>query len=442
MMRAQFSVSPAACCACAVLGRRGADVHWTSRAFSCAVVFTLVPRTGEENSVLFLAARMRRPYHILIDDGLRGCYNIYIYSYGGGTLKSDYLVVSDRVQEAIDKKMPVIAIETSGIYIGLTGRGVMMDGIGSQGIRLNEGDKLDYFSIAESIEKLIVQNGAVPAMIAIIDGKIHVGLNKDDLTYLSEHHDSLKKVCKSDLPLVLALPQDGVTTLSATMMISSMVGINVITTVGVGGVSDDFADSHHVSADIEEMARGRLVVVATGFSPGSNPEKTHKFLDTHGIPLLGFRSDKYFTPWSDKKEHELRFKVNEPTDIAHTLAVKRSLDIDGSILVLNPPSGLIKDEEGYNTEVYSKYVQEIMNDNATLAAWIAMAISMDLDPNIQNRNSKRSSLPKKEKSMSFEVWLFAVKKFAQNYDVALLIFNNLPDSEKERLRQEYEDTVT
>ena len=109
---------------------------------------------------------------------------------------------------------------------------------------------------------------------------------------------------------------------------------------------------------------------------------------------------------------------------------------------MNPPSGLIKDEEGYNTEVYSKYVQEIMNDNATLAAWIAMAISMDLDPNIQNRNSKRSSLPKKEKSMSFEVWLFAVKKFAQNYDVALLIFNNLPDSEKERLRQEYEDTVT
>ena len=338
--------------------------------------------------------------------------------------------------------MPVIAIETSGIYIGLTGKGVMMDGIGSQGIRLNEGDAPDYFAVAEEIEKLIVQNGAVPAMIAVIDGKIHVGLNKDDLRYLSDHHDDLKKVCQSDLPLVLALPHDGVTTLSATMMISRMVGINVVTTVSIGGVSDDFADSHHVSADIEEMTKGSLVIVATGFSPGSNPDKTHRFLDTHGIPFVGFRSDKYYTPWREDKEHELRFKVSEPTDIAETLAVKRSLDIEGSIVVFNPPATLIKDEEGYDTEKQTAHIRELMNDNATLAAWIAMAISMDLDPNIQNRNSKRSSLPKKEKSMSFEVWLFAVKKFAQNYDVALLIFNNLPDSEKERLRQEYEDTVT
>ena len=356
-------------------------------------------------------------------------------------MKNDYLVISDRVQEAIDKKMPVIAIETAGIYIGLTGRGAMMDGIGSQGIRLNEGEVPDYFSIAEGIEKLIVQNGAVPAMIAVIDGKIHVGLGKDDLTYLSEHHDELKKVCQSDLPLVLALPQDGVTTLSATMMISRMVGINVITTISVGGVSEDFADSHHVSADIEEMTKGSLVIIATGFSPGSDPDKTHRFLDTHGIPLIGFRSDKYYTPWRSDKEHELRFKVSEPTDIAETLAVKRSLDIQGSIVVINPPPSLIDDESGYDSEKYSKHICELLNDNATLAAWIAMAISMDLDPNIQNRHSKRSSLPKKEKSMSFEVWLFAVKKFAQNYDVALLIFNNLPDSEKERLRQEYEDTV-
>lgn len=365
----------------------------------------------------------------------------FIYSLGGKTLKNDYLVISDRVKEAIEKKMPVIAIETAGLYIGLTGRGAMMDGIGSQGIRLNEGEKPDYFSIAEDIEKLIVQNGAVPAMIAVIDGKIRVGLNKDELTYLNEHHDDLKKICQSDLPLVLALPQDGVTTLSATMMISRIVGINVITTISIGGVSDDFADSHHVSADIAEMTKGNLVIVSTGFSPGSDPEKTHRYLDTHGIPLIGFRSDKYYTPWLPDTEHEFRFKVSEPTDIAQTLAVKRSLDIDGSIVVINPPASIINDEDGYDTEKHAAHIRELMRDNATLAAWIAMAISMDLDPNIQNRNSKRSSIPKKEKSMSFEVWLFAVKKFAQNYDVALLIFNNLPDSEKERLRQEYEDTV-
>ena len=84
---------------------------------------------------------------------------------------------------------------------------------------------------------------------------------------------------------------------------------------------------------------------------------------------------------------------------------------------------------------------EVLKDNATLGAWIASAISMDLDPNIRSKNTKTFSRKKEEKSMSFEVWLFAVKGFAQNYDVAQLIYNNLPESEKERLRQEYEDTV-
>ncbi|MBO6107977.1 MAG: pseudouridine-5'-phosphate glycosidase [Eubacterium sp.] len=356
-------------------------------------------------------------------------------------MKNDYLVVSDRVQQAIDKKMPVIAVETAQIYLGLTGNGAVMDGIGTKGVKLNEGEPPNYFKIANNIGNLIVQNGAVPAMIAVIDGKIHVGLGKADMQYLHDHHDNLKKICQSDLPLMLIGSNDGVTTLSATMMIAQMVGISVVVTIGVGGVSEDYADTHHVSADIEEMVHNRVVVVATGLTPGSHPERSLRFFDTHGIPVIGFRTDSIFTRWMSEFSHPLKYRVNDPTDIAATLAVKRSLDIDGAILVFNPAAKVITDEESYNSEINSDHIIEILNDNVTLAAWIAMAISMDLDPNIDNRGSKRSTIPKKEKSMSFEVWLFAVKKFAQNYDVALLIFNNLPESEKERLRQEYEDTV-
>ncbi|MEE3468759.1 MAG: pseudouridine-5'-phosphate glycosidase [Eubacterium sp.] len=356
-------------------------------------------------------------------------------------MKSDYLVISPRVQEAIDKKMPVIAVETAEIYLGITGGGAMTDGVTEDGVQRNEGPGLNYFEIAENIEKLIVQNGAVPALVAVIDGKIHVGLSRDDLQYLHDHQSSLMRICQSDLPVVLAIPQDGVTTLSATMMIAQRAGIHVVVTLDIGGVSEEFSDSHHVSADIEEMIHNRVVVVSTGFRPGSDPERTLRFFDTHGISVIGFRSDKFYTRWLPEKEHQLKFRVNEPTDIAATLAVKRSLDIDGSILVLNPSGEAYSTEDAHDYELNSKHVQDLINDNVTLAAWIAAAIQMDLDPNILNRNSKRSTLPKKEKSMSFEVWLFAVKKFAQNYDVALLIFNNLPDSEKERLRQEYEDTV-
>ena len=210
-------------------------------------------------------------------------------------MKSDYLVVSDRVQQAIDKKMPVIAIETAELYLGLTGDGAMMDGVGADGILLNKGTSPDYYKVAENIGNLIVQNGAVPAMVAVIDGKIHVGLNKADMQYLHDHHSELKRVCQSDLPMLLALGDDGVTTLSATMMVAQMVGIHVVVTIGVGGVSEDYGDTHHVSADIEEMINDRVVVIATGLTPGSEPVRTLRFFDTHGIPVIGFRTDFFYT---------------------------------------------------------------------------------------------------------------------------------------------------
>ena len=357
-------------------------------------------------------------------------------------MKSDYLVISERVQEAIDNKIPVIAIESSGIFLGMTGQGEYMDGIGSEGIRQNEGERPNYYKIAEDIEKLIIQNGAVPALIAVLDGKIHVGLHKDERQFLDDHHDELVRVCQSDLPIALAMHSNGVTTVSATMMIAQMAGIPVVVSLGIGGVSMDFDTDHKISADIEEMVHSRVVVVATGINPGYDPDRTLEYLETRGVPVLGFRSDKFYSIWiPDYVEHSVRHRVNDPTDIASALAVKRSLDIDGSILVINPSADPLDDAVAYDTEKNANLMMEILHDNVTLAAWIAMAICMDMNPNIDNKNSKRANIPKKEKSISFEVWLFAVKKFAQNYDVALLIFNNLPDSEKERLRQEYEDTV-
>ena len=357
-------------------------------------------------------------------------------------MKSDYLIIADRIQQAIDNKIPVIAIESASIFMGLTGHGALMDGIGSEGVKRNEGAQQDFYKTAEDIEKLIIQNGAVPALIAVIDGKIHVGLHTSERRHLADHQSELVRICRSDLPLSLAVPKDGVTTVSATMMIAQMVGIPVMVSLGIGGVSENYEKDHKISSDLQEMVQSRVIVVATGINPGSDPDKTMNYLETHGIPVLGFRSDKFYTKWlPGNTEHAIRHRVNDPTDISAALAVKRSLDIDGSILVLNPASDPLDDSIAYDAEKNMKQLTDVLHDNVTLAAWIAMAISMDLNPNIDNKNSKRVNIPKKEKSMSFEVWLFAVKKFAQNYDVALLIFNNLPDSEKERLRQEYEDTV-
>lgn len=356
-------------------------------------------------------------------------------------MKSDYLIVSDKVEEAISNKLPVIAIDTAGIYLGLSGSGLTRDGIGSDGVKKLEGDRPDLAKIVEDVEKLIVQNGAVPATTAIVDGQIHVGLDKELRQYLADNQESLQKVSRRNLPVVLALGEDGVTTVSSTMMIAQMVGIQVVMTVGIGGVSEDHGDSLDVSSDLEELIRNQIVVVCSGTNPGVDPRKSMEYLETHGVPVIGFRSDKFYTKWCQEKENPLSVRVDEPTDIARVHAVKRSLDITGSMLVINPVADDRADAESFDVNQNEKYMVELLHDNATLAAWIAMAISMDLDPAISNKNSKRSSKKKQEKSMSFEVWLFSVKGFAQNFDVAQLIFNNLPDSEKERLRQEYEDTV-
>lgn len=330
-------------------------------------------------------------------------------------MKSDYLVMSERVQEALDNKKPVIAIVTAGLL------------------------NCDL----EDIEKVVAQKGAVPALMAVFDGKVHVGLDKTLRKRLTENKGNQRRVSRSDLPVVLATGEDGVLTVSATMMVARMSEISVVVSTYVGGVSTAYKEDMKVSSDIEELAQDRMVVVCSGFRSGVDAERTMEFMETHGVPIVGFRSDHFYTD----EEHSVNFRLNDPTDIASAIAVKRSLDIEGSLLVVNPVDvsqnavlhrGINDDNP---SESDREMMTEIVHDNITLAAWIATAIAMDLDPNIHNRNSKRSSIPKKEKSMSFEVWLFAVKGFAQNYDVAQLIFNNLPDSEKERLRTEYDETV-
>lgn len=342
-------------------------------------------------------------------------------------MKSDYLEISDKVQQALQNHMPVIAVETAGIYLGLNG----------EDAGKSDGERPDYSKIAEAVEKLIIQNGAVPALVAVIDGKVHVGLNREKRMRLNDEQETLVKVSRRDLPMVLAVGKSGVLTVAATMMVSESVGIPVMVTVGIGGVSEDFTESMDVSADLEELIHSQIVVVSTGVNPGVHPGKTLEYLETHGVPVIGYQTDAFYTRWRDDVKHPLKYRVEDPLDIARVLAVKRSLDISGSILVMNPSQKEYNAADSYDPSSGGENLTHLLDENATLGAWIASALTMDLTPKPKEKKEKS----KKEKSMSFEVWLFAVKGFAQNFDVAQLIFNNLPDSEKERLRQEYEDTV-
>ena len=353
-------------------------------------------------------------------------------------MKSDYLRVSTKVKEAVEQKLPVVAIDTAAIYLGLKNDPDFLEVMG--GTVGKGGTKPDYALITEETEKIIVQNGAVPASMAVIDGVIHVGLNREKRRFLAENCDSLKRITRRDLPVALAMKWNGVLTISATMMVATMAEIQVVVGMGIGGVSEKHSENLDVSCDLIEMVQNNLVVVTSGVNPGVNPAKSMEYLETHGVPVIGFRDDKFCTGWQNEKYHGVQIKIDEPTDIAEVQAVKRSLDITSSMLVIKSLDEDVK-PECFDAVAGGEKMIEVLKDNATLGAWIASAISMDLDPNIRSKNTKTFSRKKEEKSMSFEVWLFAVKGFAQNYDVAQLIYNNLPESEKERLRQEYEDTV-
>ncbi len=159
-------------------------------------------------------------------------------------MKSDYLRVSTKVKEAVEQKLPVVAIDTAAIYLGLKNDPDFLDVMG--GAVGEGGTKPDYALITEETEKIIVQNGAVPASMAMIDGVINIGLNREKRRFLAENCDSLKRITRRDLPVAVAMKWNGVLTISATMMVATMAEIQVVVGMGIGGVSEKHSGDRDV----------------------------------------------------------------------------------------------------------------------------------------------------------------------------------------------------
>ena len=228
----------------------------------------------------------------------------------------DYLVISDRVKEALASNKPVVALESTIISHGMP--------------------YPKNVETALSVEKIVEENGAVPATIAIIKGKITVGISKDEIEYLGKKGTEVNKASRRDLAALLAGGLDGATTVATTMIAAAMAGIKVFATGGVGGVHRGAETTMDISADLEELAMTDVMVVCAGCKSILDLGLTLEYLETKGVPVIGYKTKELPAFYTIKSGFGVDYRMDTPEEIAKSFMVKQVCGLKGGMLVANP----------------------------------------------------------------------------------------------------------
>ncbi|WP_337881871.1 pseudouridine-5'-phosphate glycosidase [Chromobacterium haemolyticum] len=189
---------------------------------------------------------------------------------------------------------------------------------------------------ALQVEAEIRAHGAVPATIAIIDGRLKAGLSAEEIEYLGKGGRDIAKVSRRDLPFIVAGKRSGATTVASTMIIAAMAGIRVFATGGIGGVHRGAERSFDVSADLQELAQTPVAVVCAGAKSILDLGLTLEYLETHGVPVIGHRCDHLPAFFTRDSAFKLDHRLDEAADIAAAMQAKWSLELRGGIVVANP----------------------------------------------------------------------------------------------------------
>jgi pseudouridine-5'-phosphate glycosidase len=226
-----------------------------------------------------------------------------------------YLVIKEEVKEALNSGKAVVALESTIIAHGMP--------------------YPQNIETALEIEDIIRANGAVPATIGIIDGKIKVGLTKEEVEFLGESKEVIK-VSRRDLPIVLAEKKHGATTVAGTMIAADLAGIKIFVTGGVGGVHRGAEKSFDISADLEELKKTSVAVIAAGAKSILDLGLTLEKLETFGVPVLGYQTEELPAFYSRHSGFNCDYKLESPEHTADILRAKWELGLDGGILIANP----------------------------------------------------------------------------------------------------------
>jgi pseudouridylate synthase len=223
-----------------------------------------------------------------------------------------YLDMNPEVRAAMEAGQPVVALESTIIAHGMP--------------------YPKNVETALAVNKTIRENGAVPATIGIINGRMKVGLTAEEIEYLAKAKNVLK-VSRRDLPYVLSNKLDGATTVAGTMIVARMAGIRVFVTGGIGGVHRGAGESFDISADLEELKMTDVVVVCAGVKSILDIGATLEYLETAGVPVITVGSDEFPAFYSRKSGFKSECRIDSPQEIAELISLKYALGLKGGVLI-------------------------------------------------------------------------------------------------------------
>ena len=226
-----------------------------------------------------------------------------------------YMDVTSEIEEAVRTGKPVVALEST---------------ILSHGMPYPEN-----VAFAKEIEKIIRDEGAVPATMAVIEGRLKAGLAEDELLLMCKGEGVLK-ASRRDLPIVVAKKQTAATTVATTMILSDLAGVRIFATGGIGGVHRGGEDSMDISADLQELAHTPVAVVCAGAKMILDIGRTLEYLDTMGVPVLGMDTDDFPAFYCRKSGFGVDANCKTPADVAAIAKVKWDMGLAGGMLIGNP----------------------------------------------------------------------------------------------------------
>ncbi len=241
-------------------------------------------------------------------------------------MKNAYLDIRRDVEEALAAGRPVVALESTIISHGMP--------------------YPQNVETALEVEKVVRENGAVPATIAILQGRLKAGLVPEEIEYLGKTGTAVAKASRRDLAVLLAKGMDGATTVTTTMMIAHMAGIRFFATGGIGGVHRGVERTMDISADLEELANTPVAVVCAGAKAILDLGRTLEYLETHGVPVIGYGTEELPAFYSRRSGLRVDYRMDTPEEVAAAFRIQQELGLKGGMLVTNPIPEEYAMEEG------------------------------------------------------------------------------------------------
>ena len=249
-----------------------------------------------------------------------------------------YLDIAPEVKSALENGKPVVALESTIISHGMP--------------------YPQNVETALKVEEIIRENGAVPATIAIIGGRLKAGLTPEEIEYFGKKGQAIHKASRRDLAVLCSRGEDGATTVTTTMIIAHMAGIKIFATGGIGGVHRGAETTMDISADLEELGRTDVMVVCAGAKSILDIGLTLEYLETKGVPVIGYGTDELPAFYTRTSGFQVDYRIDTPEELAAVFKAQNDLGMKGGMLVTNP----IPEEFAMPLETINAAITQALNE--------------------------------------------------------------------------------